>query len=194
VHELLVHLERIGFAEAPRFLGTDERSREVLSLLPGAPLPGTTTLTDSEIESAARLLRRYHDAAASFAEAISRNAETIVHGDPGPWNILWQGGRAGALIDFDEARPGRRLEDVGYFVWKGLQLVADGPSISEQARRLRLVADAYGVPADRSLLDSIPAAIAWLHAKGVRDRWPVETLRQIDLEADWVRDRLDSLR
>ena len=60
------------------------------------------------------------------------------------------------------------------------------------AEKILLLGD--GIPRDRSLLDSIPAAIAWLHAEGLRDRWPVETLRQIDLEADWVRDRLHSLR
>jgi hypothetical protein len=189
-----MHLERVGFAEAPRFLGTDEQGREVLSLLPGAPLPGTTILADRQIESAARLLRRYHDAARSFPAAVSVDAETVIHGDPGPWNILWQDDRAGALVDFDEARLGKRLEDVGYFAWKGLRLVAEGPPISEQARRLTLLAEAYGVPSDDSLLDSIPAAIAWLHGKGVRERWPAETLRQLDGEADWVREQLPSLR
>jgi hypothetical protein len=102
VHELLLFLERAGFDGAPRFLGLDERGREVLSFLPGEPLPGTANLTDGQIVSAAGLLRRYHDAAVPFAG----DAETVVHGDPGPWNVLWLGEGAAALVDFDEARPG----------------------------------------------------------------------------------------
>jgi hypothetical protein len=34
-HALLDHLERLGFDGAPRFLGTDEHGREVLSYIPG---------------------------------------------------------------------------------------------------------------------------------------------------------------
>lgn len=194
VHDLLLHLEQVEFDGAPRFLGTDDQGREVLSFLPGAPLAGTTTLTDDQIMSAASLLRHYHDAASSVSQAVSANAETVVHGDPGPWNILWQDDRAVALIDFDEARPGRRLEDVGYFAWKGLRLVKEGPPLNEQQRRLALLAAGYGVPVDDSLLQSIQAALAWLHAKGTREGWPMEALREIDGNARWLRDGLDSLR
>ena len=41
IHEaaLLDHLERVGFSGAPRYLGSDERGREVLSYIPGeAPI------------------------------------------------------------------------------------------------------------------------------------------------------------
>ena len=109
VHELLLFLERSGFDGAPRFLGLDDRGREILSRVPGEPIPGTAILTDDHIASAAMVLRRYHDAAS--ASSLAGGAETVVHGDPGPWNILWLGDRAAALVDFDEARPGRRGEE-----------------------------------------------------------------------------------
>ena len=32
---LLEHLERVGFDGAPRFLGADDRGREILSFIPG---------------------------------------------------------------------------------------------------------------------------------------------------------------
>ena len=35
VRSLLTHLERLGFAGAPRYLGTDENARDVFSYLPG---------------------------------------------------------------------------------------------------------------------------------------------------------------
>ncbi len=190
VRELLLFLEQAGFDGAPRFLGLDERGREVLSLLPGEPLPGTAILTDGQIRSAARLLRRYHDAAAPLAGA----AETVAHGDPGPWNVLWLGERAAAFVDFDEARPGRRSEDLGYFAWKGLRLVADGPAPEEQRRRLALLAESYGVPVDDELLASIVGAIDRLHAKGVRERWPAAALREIADERCWVDERIPALR
>src|SRR3954468_21139718 len=66
---LFDHLERVGFDGAPRFLGVDDGDREVLSFIPGQaaiePYPAWA-LTDEALVSVAELLRRYHDAAASF--------------------------------------------------------------------------------------------------------------------------------
>ena len=66
---LLDHLERAGFDGAPRFLGIDDRGREVLSYVPGEaavePVP-EWAFRDEALVSVAELLRRYHAAAASF--------------------------------------------------------------------------------------------------------------------------------
>jgi hypothetical protein len=69
---LLVHLQHSGFEGAPRFLGIDEHGRQILTLLPGEPLPGTVILSDRQLCSAADLLRGYHQAASS-APADLRN-------------------------------------------------------------------------------------------------------------------------
>jgi len=53
IHDLLIHLERVGFDGAPRFFGVDDVGREIISFLPGAPIPGTEILTDRETQSAA---------------------------------------------------------------------------------------------------------------------------------------------
>src|SRR3954454_19653846 len=72
---LFDHLERVGFDGAPRFLGVDDSGREVLSFIPGEaaiePYPDWA-LTDEALVSVAELLRRYHDAAASF-EGVNRS-------------------------------------------------------------------------------------------------------------------------
>jgi len=40
VRDLLLHLESVGFDGAPRYLGTDDQGREVLSWIDGdVPLP-----------------------------------------------------------------------------------------------------------------------------------------------------------
>ena len=68
-HALLRHLEDVGFAGAPRFLGVDEQGREVLSHVPGSavlpPYPAWA-LTDEALVSVAELLRAYHAAVAGF--------------------------------------------------------------------------------------------------------------------------------
>jgi Ser/Thr protein kinase RdoA (MazF antagonist) len=191
VGRLLCHLASVGFQGAPRFLGIDESGREVLSLLAGEPLPGDVILTDKQLRSAAELLRNYHVAAASAPDELRGSCETIVHGDVGPWNILWQGETALALIDFDEARPGERLDDIGYFAWKGLLLHAAGPPASEQRRRLTVLAGAYGVPLDSTLFAAIDRAYQSMIGKGQRERWPTHTIREVAAQRAWYRHSVD---
>ena len=127
VHALLRHLEDAGFDGAPRFLGVDERGREILSYVPGAtppqPLPAYAA-GDDALTGVARLLRRYHDAVAGFtapegtafdtraASNSDDEPELIGHCDLTPDNVVFRGGAPVAMIDFDLARPTTRLFDV----------------------------------------------------------------------------------
>jgi len=70
VHALLKHLEAVGFDGAPRFLGVDDRGREILSYIPGevAGRPRPPWIADEDrMISLARLVRAYDDAAAGQA-------------------------------------------------------------------------------------------------------------------------------
>src|SRR3982751_1292514 len=69
VHGLLGHLEARGFAGAPRFLGVDDRGREILTFIDGEvgayPLPAYMW-SDEVLAGAARLLRSLHDATPGY--------------------------------------------------------------------------------------------------------------------------------
>jgi hypothetical protein len=66
----LRHLDEAGFHGAPRFLGVDERGRDVLEFVagevPGQPVAEAWAATDSVLAAVARLLCRLHEASASF--------------------------------------------------------------------------------------------------------------------------------
>ena len=67
---MLKHLEAVGFDGAPRFLGVDDRGREILSYIPGevAGRPRPPWIADEDrMISLARLVRAYADAAAGQA-------------------------------------------------------------------------------------------------------------------------------
>src|SRR5918999_1913091 len=121
---LFDHLERVGFDGAPRFLGVDDRGRLILSFIPGeaAIEPYQDwALTDEALVSVAELLRRYHRAAATF-DAAGRTWPDFVpaefgdglvsHNDPNLDNVIFSGGVAVGLIDFDLASPGSAVWDV----------------------------------------------------------------------------------
>lgn len=70
VHQVLVHLEDVGFDGAPRLLTVDDNAQtETLTYLEGDvadyPLP-TAFTSDAAMRSAAQLLRRLHDAMDTF--------------------------------------------------------------------------------------------------------------------------------
>jgi hypothetical protein len=158
VHRLLGDLERVGFEAAPRFLGLDDQGREALTFIEGEVFSDCRGLVwaDSQIEASARLLRRFHDATAG--SELARGEQVVCHNDFGPWNLVWRVGLPVAIIDFDYAAPGSRIDDLGYAVWKHLNLGLIDLSADEQGRRLRLMTSAYGIPADDDVLRSIARA------------------------------------
>lgn len=157
---LLQHLADVGFTGAPRFLGVDEQGREVLTYVPGEavtpPYP-EWALTDDALVSVAGLLRRYHDAVASYdpsGQAWSEpvpaayRGELVSHNDPNLDNIVFRDGQAVALIDFDLAGPGSRQWDLAGAarLWAPLRR-DDDIADSRRGRvlaRVRLLLSAYG--------------------------------------------------
>lgn len=161
VHALLQHLERVGFDGSPRYLGTDEDGREVLTYLDGdvptLPYPAWA-LTDEALLSVGDLLRRYHEAVRSFDPAARRwgsvvpaehRGRLVSHNDPSPDNVVFRDGRAVALIDFDLASPGSALWDVALFarLWVPLRDPVDvsDDRAGRTLERLRLLVDGYGL-------------------------------------------------
>jgi hypothetical protein len=179
---LLDHLERVGFDAAPRHLGVDEVGREVLSFIPGqaaiAPYP-EWALTDEALVSVAQLLRRYHDAVASFDPSGHRwphplpdrfDQGLVSHNDPNLDNIIFRNGRAVALIDFDLAAPGSVAWDLACTVrlWAPLRARRDTPARVRRRslERLALFADAYGAARDTrsELIEAIVDTHDWCYA------------------------------
>src|SRR6185436_14241707 len=127
VHALLRHLERAGFPYSSRVLGFDAKGREVLRYIEGVTgnMPWPAALfTDEAVRDVARLVRGYHDAAASFVPppgSVWRNTdrsltpgEIVRHGDLGTWNMIWRDGVLVGLIDWDFAEPGLAIIDAAY--------------------------------------------------------------------------------
>lgn len=159
VHELLRHLESAGFAGAPRLLGIDDRGREVLTFIDGWVPPNLEhcAWSEGQLTAAARLLRRLHDV--TEGSPLAGTEEVVRHGDPSPVNFVWRDGSPVALIDWDAAQPGRRIHDVAYLAWMfvlgGSGDATGYAGVAGQARRLRVVCDAYGLTARHDLMDAI---------------------------------------
>jgi aminoglycoside phosphotransferase (APT) family kinase protein len=170
VRELLRHLEAVGFDGAPRWLGVDDEGREILSYIEG--LIDLSERPDGEqIVSAARLIRRFHDATAG--STLADGFDVVCHTDLGPHNTVFSGSTAVGLIDWDDAMPGSRLSDLGHAVWCFAAVDSGGPPAGEQARRVQLFCDAYRWEDPFAVVDEIEryhrSALA-LHQRAGRDK------------------------
>lgn len=141
VHQLLLHLEQKRFDRAPRFLGVDDKNREILSFLEGDVPNELRHFSDENLFEAACLIRSLHDATVDFP---GLNADEIVcHNDLTPCNAVFVEGKPFAFIDFDAAGPGSRFRDLGYAVWQWLDLGNSNVSVSIQSKRIDLFLGGY---------------------------------------------------
>lgn len=181
VHLLLNHLRRVGFRAAPEPRGFDADGNEVLTFIEGevSNYPySQAALSQEALETAAQLLRSYHDASATFVSRATRDlawmlppqepTDVICHGDYAPYNVVFDGCQAVAIIDFDTAHPGPRTWDVAYALYRWSPLHSpDNPDrwgdFVSQIKRAKHFCDAYGLPnIDRTTI--IDSAIARLQA------------------------------
>ena len=130
--------------------------------------------TDMALATAAALLRRLHDVSARYvpppdatwsAEMADpeRRRPVICHNDVCLENIVYRNQVAVGLLDFDFAAPGRRVYDLAAFARMCVPMDTDDDAVLlgrtppfDPFRRLRIVADAYGLRRDRDeFLDAV---------------------------------------
>lgn len=173
VHSFLHHLRDKGLHCVPEPLSLTEET-EVLRYIDGeSGGDGWRNQHDEQgLRSAARLLRRIHDASADWvppegavfdAPSTAADADVFVHGDPGPWNFVWRDGEAVALIDWDFLHPAPRIDDVAYaLLWFAPMRDDESalawhhfPQVPDRRARIDAFLDAYGMPADFDVADAV---------------------------------------
>ena len=188
VQRLLAHLTEDGFDGAPAPLGLSADGREErVEFLPGEighDFAAPEVRSDASLAAAAGLLRRLHDASATFRRTdadvwylpVREPAEVICHGDAATYNTVFRGGLPVAFIDFDTAHPAPRLWDAAYTAYRFVPLYAPDEvehtlPVAEARRRLALFAKAYGLTdAQRAALPETAAERLRAHVALMRDQ------------------------
>jgi phosphotransferase family enzyme len=173
IHAFLGTLADAGFDGASQPVGIDPDGRERLVYIDGdVPIPPypSWARTDEALASVAVLLRRFHDAAARVGvptgsgwstemvdlDRAGHDGLVVCHNDVCLENVVFRDGIAVALLDFDFAAPGRPLYDLSQFARMCVPIDDEvnagklGWEPHDVFARLRVVADAYGLPPDRS--------------------------------------------
>jgi hypothetical protein len=164
----LAHLESVGFDRAPRYLGRDDKGRDILTFLsgdvPGDNNPPAWATSTTALASVARLTRALHDASAGYRPARpirprdpSRPTPAFPAGEPRlisqrditPGNTVFRNGEAWGLIDFDLSDETTRSIDLANTAmhWVPLRDPVDRRPTDvdvDVGFRLRTMLDAYG--------------------------------------------------
>lgn len=174
VHDLLSHLEAVGFTGSPRVLGIDDSGREVLEYVAGE----VGTLSPSEPLSAwfrtedaswaiGRWIRDFQQAQTQLVVDRSKpwrrapgtslaGGQVIVHHDVSPYNTVRRPDGSIVVLDWDFARPGDPIEDLAWAAWRWAPLMAgdwwhaeygvaaDDDVPERQRSNLTAVLDGYG--------------------------------------------------
>jgi hypothetical protein len=164
VHELLRYLRAEGLRGVPEVHGMDG-DREVLTYVTGRSVPiGKEIVLDDVLVEAVTWLRDFHDIVEGFRPTeplqwrsgdVELGADDIVcHNDPGTYNWIIEGGHFVAMIDWDMAGPGRRIDDLAFLAWTGVPFdrAMDDDDV---LRRLDLVVDAYAECGPLTLLAAV---------------------------------------
>lgn len=175
---LLLHLERVGYAHAPRFLGHDEQGRQILSYLPGDTYPDQQPPWIGDDEANARMLGRIaafvrdlHDATAGFTappgaepfRPLPLPGTTWNHADVHYSNLVFDGDAPVALIDWECCAPGDPLYDPATLLLSARHPRPDRPEDTPARTRAALLtveAVLTGYRATDEQRSTFPAAIA----------------------------------
>lgn len=133
--------------------------------------------SDEGLASAARLLRRIHDASRAWSPPAGATwgappvpAEDLVycHGDPGPWNFIWRDNQAVGLVDWDYLHPGSRLDDVAYALHWFVPMRSDEyaldwhhfPEVPDRRHRIEVFLRAYGDLPNFDVVEAVAGRMA----------------------------------
>ncbi|MGM7668239.1 phosphotransferase enzyme family protein [Microbacterium sp. A93] len=166
IHALLGELHQAGIDGVPQVLGMTADGRERLSFVEGSvahyPLP-EWLWEDSILVSAARLMRRIHDASVESARTTTgwrmparEPIEVVCHNDFAPYNLVFEDRALVGVIDFDMAAPGPRLWDLAYLAYRLIPYVEDAEAPIDvqtaEPARLATLLSAYGTDASAESL------------------------------------------
>ncbi|MGW0827050.1 phosphotransferase family protein [Streptomyces sp. NPDC002845] len=151
---LLKIFEQQNFLGAPKYLGQVD-GKDILTYIEGDVPAKFQPWSNDQVRAAAHLLREMHDA--TRGSDLAGRFDVVCHHDPGPNNYVFQDGIPVAMIDWAEAAPGSRLEDVAYMAWTWSISSKQVMALEDQAAQVRLIADVYGLEdaERRALVDCI---------------------------------------
>lgn len=113
-HQVLRFLERKHFKYSERYLGKDEKGRDIFAHVEGFVPDDLGYTSDLQLHSFMKIVREFHDVSRDFVKS-----ETLVlcHDDLSPCNVVFRDNLPIVIIDWDSVHPNERWQDLTYILW-----------------------------------------------------------------------------
>lgn len=167
IHAYLNHLHNQGIDFVPKPYSIDHKTGiEQVSFVEGEvcnyPL-NSAFASETALISAAKLLRKMHDASVSFLNQLNgderwmlpayNQPEIICYADYAPYNVVVKNQQVVGIIDFDTCHPNTRIWDIAYAIYRWAPINRpDADDIfgtpAQHIIRAKQFCDAYGMDAN----------------------------------------------
>jgi len=143
VREVMAVLSNNNFQYSPKYLGIDQKGREIMTYIEGEQM-NHTEITVDLMKQTLKVLKQFHNIFST--SDLSQDQETVLHTDYAPWNLIVKEGKLVGVIDFDKVIPGKRIYDVAYICWNLLDIGSKNSNFTEEEilKYLPILINAYG--------------------------------------------------
>ena len=131
----------------------DDEGRDIYEFIPGETTSHPNERDEAAYAAGGEMLRRVHDATAR--SPLAGGEECVIHGDPGPFNTIFQKGMPVAFIDWDGAHPGAWMSDLAYLAWTWCIQSKGNVPVADQAHHLSELHRGYGRGEAEALLRAV---------------------------------------
>lgn len=149
LRDLLLHFERLGWPGAPRFEGITADGHVVTSPLDGHvashPVQPPAIWSTAALVRVGRLVRQLHDLTAGTR--LAGDLDVVCHNALAPRTTVYRRPDLVpyAFVGWEQAAPGRRVDDLAHVCWQFLGLGPGRSSAYAVGGLIRQVSDAYGL-------------------------------------------------
>jgi thiamine kinase-like enzyme len=140
IHQVLDYFEKKQFKYSQRYLGKDDKNRDIFAFGEGYVPPDLGTTTDLQLHSFMKIIRELHEISLDF---VKRDGLVLCHGDLSPCNVVFRDNHPILIIDWDSVQPDERWQDLTYILWLWI-------NIGDYRRKMNIVSqmscalEAYG--------------------------------------------------
>jgi thiamine kinase-like enzyme len=116
---VLKFLEEKHFNHSQRYLGKDEKNRDIFAYIEGHVPDDIGDTTDQQLHQFMKIVRQFHDLSKDF---LKSNELVLCHDDLSPCNVVFRENSPIAIIDWCDVHPNTRWQDLTYILWLWINL------------------------------------------------------------------------
>lgn len=177
-NSFLSFLQECGYEYSQKYLGRDERGRDIFEYVEGFVPADIGKTTQEQLCEFIKIVRRFHDLSLQF---MCMN-QIVCHNDLSPCNTVFLDNKPVSIIDWDSACVGERWEDLTYILWLWINIGSHGRDNIDIIGQMKTALFVYD--ADAGTRKNFADKLIWRMDKVIAEMAPDNY--QYEKTKDWV--------